>query len=165
LIDRLIFRYATIYATQLVEDGNRLDQAIQVLGRFGADPAEEHLTLYKRIIKDFLGRTQQQLNKATATQAPAILAEALRTMLYKLVNDMKSSPGGRSNRGGGGKYNDEESKSSGHLPWFEKVIGDGSLLVVMLLYRGETTNINNIQNKQDHSGTRTHTSAFLSLSL
>ena len=136
----MVFRYATIYATQLVEDGNRLDQAIQVLGRFGADPAEEHLTLYKRIIKDFLGRTQQQLNKATATQSPAILAEALRTMLYKLVNDMKSSPGGRSNRGGGGKYNDEESKSSGHLPWFEKVIGDGSLLVVvvvvvMLLYR------------------------------
>ena len=35
----------------------------------------------------------------------------------------------------------------------------------MVWVQGETTNINNIQNKQDHSGTRTHTSAFLSLSL
>ena len=84
---------ATIYATQLIEDGNRIDQAIQVLGRFGADPGDEHLTLYKKIIKDFLGRSKQILSKATATQSPEILAKALRTMLYKLVNDMKSGKG------------------------------------------------------------------------
>jgi len=119
-------RYATIYATQLIEDGNRLDQAIQVLGRFGADPAEEHLSLYKKMIKNFLGRTRDQLTKAGATSSPEILAEALRTMLYKLVNDMKtggkSGGGGGRSRGGGGKYGDDGDQSSGHLPWFEKAL-------------------------------------------
>ena len=119
-------RYATIYANQLIDDGNRIDQAIQVLGRFGADPSEEHLTMYKKIIKNFLGRTRNELSKASSAQSPDILAEALRTMLYKLVNDMKSGKGSQSNSGrrgggGGGKY-DDDSKSSGHLPWFEKAL-------------------------------------------
>jgi intraflagellar transport protein 172 len=115
-------RYATIYANQLIDDGNRIDQAIQVLGRFGADPSEEHLTLYKKIIKDFLGRTKDKLSKSSATQSPEILAVALRKMLYKLVNDMKSGKGSGSSgrRGGSSKYNDDSS--SGHLPWFEKAL-------------------------------------------
>ena len=127
-------RYATIYATQLVDDGNRIDQAIQVLGRFGADPSEEHLTLYKKIIKHFLGRTREELSKATSTQSPEILAEALRTMLYKLVNDMKngSSSSKSRSRGGAGKY-DDDSKSSGHLPWFEKAL----MTVHYVVMRGE----------------------------
>jgi hypothetical protein len=123
-------RYATIYATQLIEDGNRVDQAIQVLGRFGADPSEEHLTLYKKIIKGFLGRSHKELQDAKATQSPAVLAESLRSMLYKLVADMKTGAsgggrgGGRSRDfGGAGKYDEgQKSGGSGHLPWFEKAL-------------------------------------------
>ena len=125
-------RYATIYATQLIEDGNRVDQAIQVLGRFGADPSEEHLTLYKKIIKQFLGRSDKELRDAKSTQSPAVLAESLRSMLYKLVADMKegASRGGAGRRagrsrdfGGAGKYDEgQKSGTSGHLPWFEKAL-------------------------------------------